>query len=192
MHTDWLWHIADLSMVLKGERGGGGGGGGGGESFLVCFRSGAAPSSLQRQTGLTRISRLSISSVREKKRRKKKLKKKKKAEEETRPAAAARTQPVTSSRSAPSENAHGATYHVDFRHHVNAGDVYAHAHIDGGAYGKYDSGVLVSITAARWASHVGYMNRVDSGGCYLQSQAADGCHSPSAACPRWLSHMTCC
>lgn len=85
-----------------------------------------------------------------------------------------------------------ATYHVDFRHHVNAGDVYAHAHIDGGAYGKYDSGVLVSITAARWASHVGYMNRSDSGGAYLQSQAADGCHSPSAACPRWLSRMTCC
>lgn len=49
-------------MVLKRERGGGGGGGG--ESFLVCFRSGAAPSSLQRRAGLTRISRLSISSAR--------------------------------------------------------------------------------------------------------------------------------
>lgn len=76
------------------------------------------------------------------------------------------------------------TYHVDFRHHVDAGDVYAHANVHRSAYG-HDSRALVHRSSSSTAGCT------FTGAFYLQNQAANECHSPSAACPRWLLRMTC-
>lgn len=45
-----------------------------------------------------------------------------------------------------------------------------------------------SVSIATADSRVCCMNTDEF---YPQNQVADGCHSPSTACPRWLSHMTC-
>ncbi len=116
-------------MVLKGERGRRRGARG---IFLVSFRSGSAPSKEANQTDADfKPLRLLVGHCAEK------------GEELGRRRLRGSffvSHPV---------RLWTVTYHIDLRHHVNTGDVYAHANIHRGAYGKYDSRALVSITAAR-------------------------------------------
>ena len=46
--------------------------------------------------------------------------------------------------------------------------------------------------AELWVGVTVNNNSTGGGGRYLRSQAAGGCRSPSAACPRSLSRRTCC
>lgn len=58
-----------------------------------------------------------------------------------------RAAPCSSSRRRVLPRGGTQTYHVHFRHHVDAGDVYAHAHVHGGACGQMR--LLVSGTGSR-------------------------------------------